>query len=563
VIGYLRLELARTVRDVRYLVLAIAAPVGFYLLFAAVFGGPSNGAPDTFGLPASVEIMVAMATFGAMWAALSSTAPRLARDREGGWLTFLRTTPLRPLWVLAARIAAGLLVALPAIVGVGITGVLAHGVQLSAGQWAAGLVLLWVGTLPFIALGIAIGSLTSSTVAYALSTGFYFGFAALGGLWVPPGILSPTLRDVAMALPSYNQAALGWEVASGGRPTVDNVVVLAAWTTGLALLALAAQRHPRRRATEPAAVEVDANETISLGGLSKRFGAVVAVDKIDLQVSRGSTLALLGPNGAGKTTTISLLLGILEPSAGSVRLFGSTPNSATRSGQVGVMLQDNQLMSGVRVGELIRFFRSLYRSPVDQSTLLGMAGIGDVLRRRTDLLSGGQAQRVRFALAAIGNPRLLVLDEPTAAMDVQARQSFWAGLHAYTSRGATVLFSTHYLQEADDHADRVVVMRSGRIVADGTPEEVKAAGGAGRVVRFQLLDRATDRFDRLPGVTSVERNGRTVTLHTGDADATVWGLFPLRDAVSHLEVGEGDLEAAFLSLTAPADPGSPGGIRAG
>ena len=552
-IGYLRLELARTVRDVRYLVLAIGAPVGFYLLFAAVFGGQTNGAPDTFGLPASVEIMVAMATFGAMWAALSSTAPRLARDREGGWLTFLSTTPLQPLWVLAARIAAGLLVALPAIVAVGITGVLAHGVQLSAGQWAAGLVLLWVGTLPFIALGIAIGSLTSSTVAYALSTGFYFAFAALGGLWVPPGILSPTLRDVAMTLPSYNQAALGWEVASGGRPTADNVVVLAAWTTGLALLALAAQRHPRRRATEPAAVEVDANETISLGGLSKRFGEVMAVEKVDLQVSRGSTVALLGPNGAGKTTTIALLLGILEPSSGSARLFGSTPNSATRSGQVGVMLQDNQLMSGVRVGELIRFFRSLYRGPVDQSTLLGMAGIGDLLRRRTDLLSGGQAQRVRFALAAIGNPQLLVLDEPTAAMDVRARQTFWAGLHAYTSRGATVLFSTHYLQEADHHADRVVVMRSGRIVADGTPEEVKAAGGAGRVVRFQVLDRATDRFDRLPGVTSVERNGRTVTLHTGDADATVWGLFPLRDAVSHLEVGEGDLEAAFLSLTAPAD----------
>jgi ABC-2 type transport system permease protein len=165
-IDYLRLELARTLRDGRYLVLAIGAPVGFYLLFAAVFGGQSSGTDGTFGLPATVEIMVAMATFGAIWGALSATAPRLARDREGGWLAFLDTTPLHPGLVLGGRILAGLAVAFPAIVAVGMTAALAHGVRLAGWQWAAGLALLWVGTVPWVALGIVIGSLTSSNVAY-------------------------------------------------------------------------------------------------------------------------------------------------------------------------------------------------------------------------------------------------------------------------------------------------------------------------------------------------------------------------------------------------------------
>lgn len=161
--GYLRLELSRTVGDGRYLLLAVIAPVGFYLLFSAVFGGSSRP-NNTFGLPASKEIMVAMATFGAMWAALSATAPRLARDRERGWSDYLDTTPLRAGQVLVGRVAAGLVAALPAIVAVGIAAVAAHGVSLTAWQWAADLGLLWIGTLPFVALGITIGSLANATV---------------------------------------------------------------------------------------------------------------------------------------------------------------------------------------------------------------------------------------------------------------------------------------------------------------------------------------------------------------------------------------------------------------
>ncbi len=231
---YLRLEISRTVRDSRYVVLALGAPIGFYLLFAALFSGPSVQPGE---LPSAVELMVAMATFGAMWGALSATAPRLARDRERGWLNVLRVTPLSPTRVLAARICAGLLVSGPAVVAVGITARLAHGVQLSAAQWGSGLVVLWIGTLPFVILGIAIGTLTDSATAYGVTLGLYIALAALGGLWVPSSSFPPVLLHVAQALPSYNQADLGWRIAAKHAPTVPGILVLAAWTLGLAVIA--------------------------------------------------------------------------------------------------------------------------------------------------------------------------------------------------------------------------------------------------------------------------------------------------------------------------------------
>ena len=213
--GFLRLELARSFRDPRYLVLAIAAPVGFYLLFAGIFTGRGTSEGQ---LPAQVEIMVAMATFGAMWGALSATAPRLARDRESGWLRALEVTPLTAGRVLTARIVAGVAVALPAIAAVAVTAVLAHHVRLDAWQWAAGLGLLSAGTLPFVALGIAIGLLTSSTTAYALTTALYFALAALGGLWVPPGAVlagaAAHRRHLALLQPGRPRLARGWRVSA-------------------------------------------------------------------------------------------------------------------------------------------------------------------------------------------------------------------------------------------------------------------------------------------------------------------------------------------------------------
>ena len=553
--GYLGLELSRTLRDGRYLLLAVIAPVGFYLLFSAVFSN-ATGPNTTFGLPAAKEIMVAMATFGAMWAALSATAPRLARDREGGWSDYLATTPLRAGQVLAGRIIAGLVVALPAVVAVGIAAVAAHGVSLPAGRWAADLGLLWIGTLPFVALGIAIGSLASSTVAFAASTGLWFAFAALGGLWVPPGQLSAGLRDFAEALPSYNQAALGWHVTSGTAPTVTNLLVLVAWTVGLALLPVVARAGSWHRgaARSPSGT---GGPAVELAEVVKHYGPVAAVNGLSLRIPAGETVALLGPNGSGKTTTTSILLGLLRPDRGAAALFGSTPRHAAASGQVGAMLQDCELMAGVGVGQLLRFVRGLYAEPLGLAALADALDLGELLRRRSDRLSGGQAQRVRFALALVGNPALLVLDEPTAALDVQARRDLWSTLDDHTRRyGTTVLFSTHYLEEADQQAARIVLMGAGRVTADGTPAQVKAAAGAGRLVRFRLLRGAPERFAATAGVTAVSADSDRVTLRTADADATVWALYPERDAIADIAVSEASLEEAFLSLVTPgARPG--------
>jgi ABC-type multidrug transport system ATPase subunit len=549
--GFLRLELARSFRDPRYLVLAIAAPVGFYLLFAGIFTGRGTSEGQ---LPAQVEIMVAMATFGAMWGALSATAPRLARDRESGWLQALKVTPLTAGRVLAARIVAGVAVALPAIAAVAVTAVLAHHVRLDAWQWAACLGLLWVGTLPFVALGIAIGLLTSSTTAYALTTALYFALAALGGLWVPPAQFSPALRHLAATLPSYNLADLGWSVAGGSAPSLRAGLILAGWTVGLTALALAAGlRRPRpgRRGEKFAAPP--AGDVVSLSQLSKCYGPVRALDGIDLGIRPGTTVALLGPNGAGKSTAIELLLGLLDADHGSAFLFGSSPGQAIAAGRVGAMLQDTKLMSGVRVGALLRVIQGAYPHPADLVTLIKVAGIDGLLRRRTDQLSVGESQRVRFALAACGDPQLIVLDEPTVAMDVRAREAFWGILRAYAASGKTILFSTHYLEEADTHAGRIILLRSGRIVADGSPDQVKSDAGIARTVRFRSLTGSPDRFRQLAAVTAVHADEDRITLLTADADATVWALYDLRDTITDLAITQGGLQEAFLALTSPAD----------
>jgi ABC-type multidrug transport system ATPase subunit len=550
VTGFLRLELGRSLRDLRYVVLAIAAPVGFYLLFAGIFTGRGT----TVGqLPAQVEIMVAMATFGAMWGALSATAPRLARDRESGWLRALEVTPLTAGRVLAARIVAGVMVALPAIVAVAVTAVLAHHVRLDAWQWAAGLGLLWVGTLPFAALGIAIGSLTNSTTAYALTTALYFALAALGGLWVPPAQFSPALRHIAATLPSYNLADLGWRVAGGSAPSLRAGLILAGWTAGLTALALAAgARRPRRNQSEQPAGS-PADDAVSLSELSKCYGPVQALYGIGLRVRPGSTVALLGPNGAGKSTAIELLLGLLDADRGSAFLFGSPPGQAIAAGRVGAMLQDTKLMSGVSVGALLRVIRGVYPTQADLPSLIQVAGIDGLLRRRTDQLSVGESQRVRFALAASGDPQLIVLDEPTVAMDVRAREAFWGVLRGYAASGKTILFSTHYLEEADAHADRIVLLRSGRIIADGSPNQVKSEAGIARTVRFRSLGGSPERFRELAAVTAVHADADRITLLTTDADATVWALYDLRDTITDLAITDGGLQEAFLALTSAAD----------
>jgi ABC-2 type transport system ATP-binding protein len=282
-------------------------------------------------------------------------------------------------------------------------------------------------------------------------------------------------------------------------------------------------------------------------GLAKSYGSTVALAGLDLHVAAGETVALLGPNGAGKTTTIGLLLGLLSPGGGQVRVYGRPPSQAVADGLVGAMLQDAGLMPGVKVGELLAMVRGLYPRPLPFDELAGLADLGSLLGRPVDRLSGGQAQRVRFAAAIAGDPQLLVLDEPTAAMDVQARRNFWQQIHAFAGRGRTVLFATHYLHEADDTADRVVVITGGRKVADSPPAAIKERFGD-RQVRFTLVAGSPALLPALAGVHAVDQEGLRVTLHSTDTDATVSSLISSTLRWSDLEVGGLDLEASFLRL---------------
>jgi ABC-2 type transport system ATP-binding protein len=282
-------------------------------------------------------------------------------------------------------------------------------------------------------------------------------------------------------------------------------------------------------------------------GLAKSYGPTVALTGLDLHVAAGETVALLGPNGAGKTTTIGLLLGLLTPGGGQVQVYGQPPSQAVADGLVGAMLQDAGLMPGVRVGELLTMVRGLYPRPLPLDELADIAGLGPLRGRRADRLSGGQVQRVRFATAIAGDPLLLVLDEPTAAMDVAARRNFWQQIHAFAGRGRTVLFATHYLHEADDAADRVVVIAGGRKVADGPPAAIKANFGD-QQVRFTLMQGSLAPIAALDGVRAVEHDGARVTLHSSDTDATVSSLVRSGLRWSGLEVGGPDLETSFLRL---------------
>ncbi len=244
---YLRLELLRVLRDARYLALAVGAPIGFYLLFATLFGDQPVPAGQ---LPGTVGIMVAMAAYGAIWAVLSATGPRVSQEREIGWFDQLRAMPVRAYQVLTAKITASLMLALPALILVCLTAALAKGVRLDAWQWVAIVATMWLGSLPFAALGLAIGYTVSADASFALSYGIYVAMSAIGGLWVPPTQLPAGMQSVAHALPSYQLAELGWRIAAGHAPQIGGVLVLIAWTAGATGIALLGYRRPslRRRA---------------------------------------------------------------------------------------------------------------------------------------------------------------------------------------------------------------------------------------------------------------------------------------------------------------------------
>jgi ABC-2 type transport system ATP-binding protein len=291
------------------------------------------------------------------------------------------------------------------------------------------------------------------------------------------------------------------------------------------------------------------SDAIEARSLSKRYGSIEAVRGIDLDVGIGETVALLGPNGAGKSTTIDMILGLSEPDGGSVAVLGGTPAEAIGGGLVGAMLQSGALIRDLSVGELIAMVASLYPQPLEVGDALALAGLEEIAAQRTQKLSGGQTQRVRFAVALVSNPRLLILDEPTVAMDVEGRRSFWETMRELATRGKTILFATHYLEEADAYADRAVLMAAGRVVADGPPTEIKAMVGS-RTIRATLPEAGLAELGELAGVSAADRHGQAIVLSCSDSDAAIRALLERFPAARDIEIAAAGLEEAFIELTA-------------
>ena len=287
---------------------------------------------------------------------------------------------------------------------------------------------------------------------------------------------------------------------------------------------------------------------VELTGLTKSFGAVRAVRGVDLSISAGETVALLGPNGAGKSTTIDMMLGLLPPDAGTAMLFGKPARQAVAEGRVSAMLQTGAVIRFLSVRELITMMASLYPNPLPVDDAMAIAGVRELADKRTDKLSGGQTQRVRAAVALVANPDLLVLDEPTVAMDVEGRHQFWTFMRDVAASGKTVVFATHYLEEADNYADRIVLMARGRIVADGPTTQIKATVGL-RTIRATLPGAPLAELSRLPGVTTADSRGEAVVLTCADSDSAIRAMLDRFPAARNIEISGAGLADAFLALT--------------
>ncbi len=291
---------------------------------------------------------------------------------------------------------------------------------------------------------------------------------------------------------------------------------------------------------------------VSFENVSKHYGGLKAVDGLSLDLRKGETVALLGPNGAGKSTSLDMLLALRKPTSGTIKMFGSDPYHAVKSGLVGAMLQSGGLMPEVTVRELVTLVTGLHPKPVPVDATLRRAGVAQIADQRVDRLSGGQTQRVRFALAIVGDVDLIVLDEPTTAMDVETRRLFWGSMKEEVAEGKTLLFATHYLEEADQAADRILVINRGRLLADGTPAQIKARAGAKRL-SFRL-DRVDEPFLLgLPGLVSLDVRGDIVQVQSSDSDATLYALLDAGYRPTEVEIGSLGLERAFLAITAEDD----------
>src|SRR4051794_34508809 len=295
-----------------------------------------------------------------------------------------------------------------------------------------------------------------------------------------------------------------------------------------------------------------ARPAVALRGATKRFGAVTAVDGLDLTIEPGEIVAFLGPNGAGKTSTIDMILGLSRPDAGVAEVFGLAPRTAVAQGLVTAVMQSGGLLKDLTVGETVELTAALFADTRPVAEVLERAGLTDIAGRRVGKCSGGQQQRLRFAMALLPAPELIILDEPTTGMDVEGRREFWGAIRADAEAGRTVLFATHYLDEADAYADRIVLISGGKIVADGTAAQIKAIS-AGRMVSATWVDVAPAQAAELyglNGVEDVELRGDTVLVRTRDSDAVARHLLTATPA-HDLQITSRGLEDAFLALTGP------------
>ncbi|WP_423058397.1 ABC transporter ATP-binding protein [Brevibacterium linens] len=306
---------------------------------------------------------------------------------------------------------------------------------------------------------------------------------------------------------------------------------------------------PARTTTSPSAV--------SLTDLTKSFGDLTAVDSLNLDIRPGEVVAFLGPNGAGKTTTIDMLLGLSRPDDGAVEIFGMPPRRAVALGLVSSVMQTGGLLDDLTVRETVDYTSAIFASSLDTDLVLDRAGITDIADSVVKKCSGGQKQRLRFAMALLPDPALIVLDEPTTGMDVTGRRDFWHQMRADALTGKTILFATHYLEEADEFADRVVLVADGRIVADGPAHEIRGMTAAKTVsatlprtddtTSEAATDELIDRFGGLAGVESIDVAARRLKMRTTDSDAAAKMLFD--NACTDLEITSHSLEDAFISLT--------------
>ncbi len=297
------------------------------------------------------------------------------------------------------------------------------------------------------------------------------------------------------------------------------------------------------------------NCVAALRGVDKRYGRITALDGVDLSIHPGELLALLGPNGAGKSTSIALLLGLIRPDRGRVELFGEDPQSIDARRRIGVMLQSAVLPPTLRVGELLRLTASYYPTPRPMHETAELAGIEDLLKRPYAKLSGGQQRRVQFALAMCGRPRLLFLDEPTVGMDIEARQQMWVAVRRLVAEGCAVVLTTHYLEEAEALADRVSVMAKGRVIHEGTVDDLRARIAVKRIRCVSSL--TCEQVLGWPQVAEAQQRERHLHIATADAESVVRRLLAADAHLSELEVQRAGLAEAFTELTRDAEASPP------